>query len=524
MQALSVHQKCQERWAKRAEVAAMESTDGVPDKDPEAGRWRDVVSLCCQIDGTDDDAAFYMQIYTLGRIDIDGAGDNERYIVMMGDGSTHTMTPDQVAGSIEDTKKHGSLILDRGFSTTSDMEHDDVPNRVADIASERSEEDEKNLRQSIRLRNGRLDHGQYMQMPKEVSQLHAIGLSQHSTRTSRIETLRHNVKPVERIEQQRGLTTQITGHRIIVTLDPQTRQTISTARASRIKRPHAVLEYDQQKGKPEELVPMALNTLSFFDTDTLQTINVLFDEADNRGILRLSVPVIAAGRGLTSTINKKTRDRFNAQIDLLKEVEFRVHRYNKRGKELATGHVPMINQLVDWIDPDTGERVDGVYQINPILWDDMNRGGRFLLLDRRVAQLNAKNNEWIIRLHWYLAARWANQKPTDLTSGVPQPIAVETMLNGAGIEYRKQLDGRGQLWLEDKVRRSLDQMQTTNLIGDYNIRKKTGKKFLDASVTCRPPAGLLNQVEYRRSKLLSVTRQALADGTTPKQIKQTTEK
>jgi hypothetical protein len=520
MQAFSVHQKCQAQWAQRAGVA-----DDVPDKDPEASKWVDVISLCCQIDGTgDENTAFYMQTYTLGRIDIDGAGDNERYIVMMADGSRYTMTPDQVAGSIDDTKKHGPLILDRGFSTNSDMEHDDVPNRVAEIASERSEEDEKDLRKSIRLRNGRLDHGQYMRMPKEVSQLHAIGLSQHSTRANRIETLRHNVKPVERIEQHRGVSTEITGHRIIVTLDPQTRQTISTARASRIKRPHAILEYDQQKGKPEELVPMALNTLSFFDTDTLQTINVLFDEADDRGILRLSVPVIAAGRGLTSTINKKTRDRFNAQIDLLKEVEFRVHRYSKRGKELPTGHVPMINQLVDWIDPDTGERVDGVYQINPILWGDMNQGGRFLLLDRRVAKLNAKNDEWIIRLHWYLAARWANQKPTDFTSGVPQAIAVETMLNGAGIEYQKQLNGQGQLWLEDRVTKSLDQMQTSDLIGSYNIRKKAGRTFLDARVTCCPPAGLLNQVEYRRSKLLSVTRKALADGTTPKQIKQKAEK
>jgi len=520
MRAFVIHQNTHAFWADDPNAV-------LPNKDQEeeAIKWCDVVSLWCQTDGSSDgEASLSMQIHTLGRVGIDRVGDREQYFVTLSDGSEYQLTPDQVAGSIEDMKKHGPLPLDRGVSNSNDIRCDDVPGLVAEIASKRSVEDEKQLREAIRRRNGRLDAGQYMRLPKELAQLHAAALTQQSTRANKIEAWKSGVRTIKRVEVRDGTKTKITGHRITVTLDPQTRQTVSTARASRIKRPHAILEYDQQSGKPEDLVPMALETLSFFDTDTLQTANVLFDMADSRGILHLSVPKIAKGRGAPLPLSKKTRDRFNAQIDLLKEVMFHVHRYSKRGKELPTGRIPLINPLIDYIDPDTGERVDGVYQINPILWDDMNKGGRFLLLDRRVAQLNSKNDEWIIRLHWYFAARWANQKPTDLTSGVPQPIAVETMLNGAGIEYRKQLAAQGQPWLEDRVNRSLKQMEASDLIGHYTFRKKAGKSFLDASVTIRPTTGLLNQMEYRRSTLLSVTRQALEDGTTQTQIKQKAEK
>ena len=71
MRAFGIHQNLQTRWAKRAEVAFLETVDGVLDEDPEASKWVDVISLCCQIDSTgDENPAFYMQTYTLGRLKI----------------------------------------------------------------------------------------------------------------------------------------------------------------------------------------------------------------------------------------------------------------------------------------------------------------------------------------------------------------------------------------------------------------------------------------------------------------------
>ena len=337
-------------------------------------------------------------------------------------------------------------------------------------------------------------------VPSETAQLLALPVTQADTKGRRLDKLAGNLiaVPVESAPDIRGAR-RVIGGRVTIELDPESRRLAADSRKRKgRKTAQAVLPFDQVSGDADNLVPMAWQVLQHLNPDALLTLLAGLSIAGREGGVFPAAPSrIGHERNLIGNdglLDKARRRELVEQLGMLQQVHLLVTPYGGGGQDRLRLLVPQGERKLD------GMRTPvPLLAVNMVLWERMRRG-RELVLDKRVLTFQPRNDEWALRLYWQFAVRWnlgwVGQGLRKTGGTVEAPLA-ET-LDRSGLQWRDQLQARGQQWVLEKVERALDTLRQVaggpmamiELVGDGTV---SGSRLRGT-----PPATLAEQLTSRR--------------------------
>ena len=201
-----------------------------------------------------------------------------------------------------------------------------------------------------------------------------------------------------------------------------------------------------------EAVQLAMQRLgSQLNTDTLQTLMALLSIADDRGGFTINLAELGRRRGWDRLDKHGRAKKLRDALELFERTEFTF----TQGTQDA--YFPLLvrtARVADRADPS----VRGVrLYFNHDLWPVWHKDGHLVALDERLMTLNAKTEAWALRIGVYLQI-WAAR--SFVTRQLDRPdsrmfITVGRLLDGAGIQYQKQLREQGSPWLRERFKAAL---------------------------------------------------------------------
>lgn len=245
------------------------------------------------------------------------------------------------------------------------------------------------------------------------------------------------------------------------------------------------LPVSQVEGDTQQVEMKCLEVLVKLRTDCLLTLYAALSMAiENHGFVVDDPRALARRRGWRrSSLDARSRpgaptkrERLREHIELLASIEFVfTDAAHREGQYIA---FPMLRPFVRG-----GEYVGRryvpehvVYEFHPLLWHEMTQAGKAFFYDPAILTGNARRDEWSIRLLWYMSSRWGPSwvsKELDKNGGrLTERLGV--LLNGADIEFRRQLQAQGKPWLRRAFRRAMDRLMSwkpESLIGGYRVQQ-----------------------------------------------------
>ncbi|MHC4094064.1 MAG: hypothetical protein ACYSVY_27950 [Planctomycetota bacterium] len=266
----------------------------------------------------------------------------------------------------------------------------------------------------------------------------------------------------------------------------------------------------------EEAKATCLRTLAALDTDCLLTLRALVCLAvRDKGDMVINLSEIARVRGWEPSsldrgwgpAGKTRRQRLWEHVELLSRIEFQIGGLGRRGTVYRSFPLLHYDGRVGCRAADRRVFESRVYRLHPVLWNDLVKKGRALFYDPAILAADPKRDEWSIRILSYMDSRWGPNwvsKRLDQNGGrLTERLGV--ILDGAGIEYVKQLKRQGKPWLRRSFRAAMDKLLAWTpdpLIGGCEIDQAPTDPLQDR-VTFWPTRAVAEQYDQARSKSIA---------------------
>jgi len=356
-------------------------------------------------------------------------------------------------------------------------------------------------------------------VPSETVQLLSLPVTHGDTRNARRGKLFDGERALARVEQKHSPpdikgARRVIGGRVTIELDPESRAAAwaERRRGKQRKTAQLVLPFDQVTGDAAELVPLAWQVLQHLHPDALLTLLAgLAIASREEGVFPAAASIIGRERHLirpSGELDTPRRRELVGHLELLQQVHLLVTPYGGKSQDRLPLLVPQGTRTIAGV----GTPVP-LLSINMVLWERMRRG-RELVMDRRVLMFRPRDEEWALRLYWQFAVRWnlgwvgQGLRKTGGTIEVP----LVELLDRSGLQWRDQLQARGQQWVLERVERALETlrgveggaMALAELVGDGTVA--------GSRVKATPPATLAEQLTTKRRGTIELVDEREAGG------------
>lgn len=251
----------------------------------------------------------------------------------------------------------------------------------------------------------------------------------------------------------------------------------------------------------DQLWAGALDLLQCVSSDSVASLFSLIVECCERGGWFAAIPAtIARHRGIDpASMSTKRRQSFREHLRLWTEAELEVTPLGSRPMTRAgiTGEVYQRFPILTY-DRTIGVRGVGevpVYRLHDELWRSM-QAGRGWYFDRAALGLNLHRDDLSWRLYSRLTGRWSvswRTHPELRRSGGLVRVRLVDLLDGPGVDWRRELRQRGEGPLLSRVERALDELvrwPVRPLLADARLIRGNGP-IESMEVEARPTASLV---------------------------------
>ena len=145
--------------------------------------------------------------------------------------------------------------------------------------------------------------------------------------------------------------------------------------------------------------------------------------------------------------------------------------------------------------------------INELVWRAMTQQKRAILYDRTILLADAtRNDEWAVRIYLYLASRWSmNWQGHKLwEANGRDTYRLGAVLDGAGVDYQRQLSAKGGTWLRQRAKAVIQQLKSPSFTDHQllaSVRYTARQTVLDDRITLAPTADIVAELNHYRMKL-----------------------
>lgn len=215
----------------------------------------------------------------------------------------------------------------------------------------------------------------------------------------------------------------------------------------------------------KDFIELARERLAaLLDPATLQLVVGLEHLADDNGAFTIDAPTLARlfsvdPQGIDNKDRRgglSLRQTWGLKIQELARIRFEFDVPNN-----ITMRFPLFVEVGDAVGTDTRATLARRWLFNPQLWAAYNKAGHVAAVDAFICQLHAQRDGWAIKIACWLS-RWLSRSHT--TRGLDKvgrsvDIRMSKLLDGARIDYQKQLKKQGRGWLRRRVLDELNKLR-----------------------------------------------------------------